>query len=329
MRPLLVLAISLIGPLTAQGDHFDMIDANGIASGRVELGNGRLVVYQSTGQRTYFGRDQRYDSPDGLYVGYFNIGLNRVVRFPRSGAGYLQTADLDDVAPRFRNSRYAVRPVAGRPGSVDPLVARGFRGDPSGGYRPRLPQSVLIDSQIVPNPPLPPARVMFGNDGPREVQVGVIDQQNPSGTRSTRIRPGAGVEIELERDSGSKRVSHYRVISPTGESFTREIVTEVPPADRYEVVVHEWSVQSVAIDRTGKSPNQIEDINFQGKGIGRFSLPPGPQLQSGTIDVYSAAKNQDNQGSVAPIVPERERPEDSASPLDRAIFEAQRAAQGR
>ena len=185
MRTLTSIFIILISSSVTRGDHFDMIDANGVASGSVELGNGRLVVFQSAGQRTYFGREPRYDSPDRQYVGYFNLELNRVVRFPRSGAGYLQTADLDDVAPRFRNSRYAVRPSAGQPGLIDPLITRGYRGGPYGGYRSRLPQSVLIDSQTIPNPPLPPARVMFGNDGPREVQVGVIDLQNPSGTRST------------------------------------------------------------------------------------------------------------------------------------------------
>jgi hypothetical protein len=326
MRPLLSVSVFLIGSLAAHGGHFDMVDATGIASGRIEVGSGRLVVYQASGARTYFSRQPRYDSADGQYVGYFNTDFNRVLRFPRSGSGYLQTADLDDVAPRFRASRFAVQPsgpIAGPVPIVGPSVVRGFRGRPYGGYPP---QSVLIDSQTIPNPPLPPARVTFGNDGPREVQVGIVDLKNPSGTRTTRIAPGAAVEFVLERDSGAKRVAHYRVVSPTGESFTKEIVAEVPAADRYEVVVHEWAVQSVAIDRTGKSPNRIEDINFQGKGIGRFSLPPGSQLASGTIDVYSAARNQGNQGLVAPIVPGLQRPEDKASKLDRAIFEAQRAA---
>ncbi|MGI9470308.1 MAG: hypothetical protein ACR2NZ_02170, partial [Rubripirellula sp.] len=102
-------------------------------------------------------------------------------------------------------------------------------------------------------------------------------------------------------------------------------------ATRYEIVVHEWAMQSVAIDRTGKSPNVIEDINFQGRGIGRFLLPAGPALQSGVIGVYSAAASQGNAGTVQPIVPTEDLPVrgNNARRLEDAVLEAQRAAQRR
>lgn len=329
MRPLLCLVVCWIGSVSAGAAEFDLIEASGIASGHIELVPGRLVVYQASGQRTYFGREPRYDSPDGQYVGYFNVDLNRVLRFPRSGSGSLQTADLDDVSPRYRNARYAVRPRAGDAVLGGPTVASGYRGYATAGYAPQLPQSVLIDSETIPNPPLPPARVTFGNDGPREIEITVVDLQDPAGTRKSRIPPGAAVNFDLVRDSGAKRVSHHSVVGPTGGSYTKEVVSEVPPSDRYEVVVHELNVQSVAIDRTARSPGRIEDINYQGKGIGRFMLPPGPQLTSGTIDVYSAARSQGNQGTIAPIVPKQGQSGAGASPLDRAILEAQRAAQGR
>jgi len=333
MRFLLCLCVVLAGSAVVGADQFDLLEATGIASGRVEVERGRLVVYQTSGKRTYFSRQPRYDSSDGDYVGYYSDQWNRVLRFPRSGSGYLQTADLDDFSPRYRQSQYAVRPRLVRSGPsiiTGPSIVRGYRGVPYqadhyvGGYVPVLPKSVLIDSQTIPNPPLPPARVILHNDGPRELQVGVIDLLDSSATRSTRIVPGAGAEFDLVRDAGSKRIAHYRVLSPTGEYFTKEIVTDVPPPDRYEVVVHEWQVQSVAIDRTGKSPNPIEDINFHGHGIGRFRLPPGPSLQSGSINVYSAARSQGNQGTIAPILPSEKRADGAPSPLERAILEAQR-----
>jgi hypothetical protein len=115
-------------------------------------------------------------------------------------------------------------------------------------------------------------------------------------------------------------------VSATGESFTKEIVAEVPAADRYEVVVHEWAVQSVAIDRTGKSPDRVESTNFQGRPLGRFPLPPGPQLQSGTIDVDTAARSRGNEKTIAPIYPREQRSTNTASPLERAVLELQRAA---
>ncbi len=338
MRSLLSLLILLVIVAVDQGFQYDLIEPSGIISGKIEMDRGRLVVYQAGGQRTYFSREPRYDSLDGQWAGYYSLTFNRALRFPRSGSGYVQTADLDDLSPRFRNTQYLVRPsrvATGPPPMILPPSILGYHGDSYldsgivGGYRRPLPQSRLIDSRTIPNPPLAPARVIFGNDGPREIQVGVFDDNDPGRTRSVRIPAGSSVEMDLERDAGQKRVAHYRVVTPTGESFTKEVVTDVPPVDRYEVVVHEWAVQSVAIDRTGKSPNQIEDINFQGKGIGRFRLPPGPQLRSGTIDVYSAAKSRGNAGSVAPIAANEDQSDAGPSPLERAIIEAQRAAQER
>ena len=226
MRFLLCLCVVLTGSASVDADQFDLLESTGIASGRVELERGRLVVYQASGQRTYFSRQSRYDSADRVYVGYFSDDWNRVLRFPRSGSGYIQTADLDDFSPRFRKSRYAVRPrlVGSAPAIITgPSIVRGYRGVPyaggpyGSGYVPVLPQSVLIDSQSIPNAPLPTARVILHNDGPREVQVGVVDLLDPSATRSTRMVPGAGDEFDLVRDAGSNRIAHYRVLSPTGE----------------------------------------------------------------------------------------------------------------
>lgn len=351
----LVMVVTSIGSTTASGQRFEIIEPSGVVTGTINVAPGRIIVYEGTGERILYSRDALYDSSDGRFVGYYNLTLNRVLRFPRSGSGPLQSADLDDRVPRFRETTRIVRPVGnftpirpggvlGRPGSgfgrpwlggLDWSITGGYGPTqyPSGPYaaayppRARPTQSVLIDSQTIPNPQLPPARVVLRNDGPREVQVGIVDLQNPGKDRSVRIRPSSSVAFELERDAGARQISHYRVITPYGESVTREIVTDIPPTIRYEVVVHEWAVQSVAIDRTGKSPNVIEDINYQGKGLGRFQLPPGPELQSGTIDVYRAARAQGNQGTVAPIVPREPQPSDTASPLERAILEAQRAAQ--
>jgi hypothetical protein len=367
---------------TASAQRFELVEPSGIVTGRIEIARGRLLVYDSTGDRLYFSRQPRYDSYDGRSVGYFNIDLNRALRFPRCGSGWMQTADFDHAFPRYENTRRTVRPAGafrghrqghfaspwaptfnnpgfagpgyGTPGYEPPAYGPpagfqpgygygtsfgtpGFGGPNYGGYStpyasgyrsPRLqPQSVLIESETIPNPPLPPARLNLRNDGRREVQVAIVDAKNVSGSRSLRIPPGASKIVDLERDSGAQRVAHYRVVSPYGESTTQEIVTDVPPPIRYEVVVHEWAMQSIAIDRTGKSPNPIEDINFQGRGLGRFPLPPGPELQSGTIDVVRAARSQGNQGSVGPLVPSDRQPSDNASQLERAIIEAQRAAQ--
>lgn len=349
MRSLFGLVAALLFVGVACGQTYELVDPSGLVGATVEVDRGRLALVERTGERLYFSREARYDSPDGRFVGFLNFELNRILRFPRSGSGQMQTADLDDPNPQFRHTVRIVRPF-GSTAIIRQAPLSGFGGpvvpfdrsagpvmippyhlvpyvDPYiTGYRGLIPQpqSVLIDSQTVPNPPLPPARVTLRNDGPREVQVSVVDMKNPSGTRSMRIAAGDFVEVSLDRDSGAKQVQKYRVVTALGETISKEIVRDVPPTARYELVVHEWRIQSVAIDRTaGAGENPIEDINFQGRGIGRFLLPPGPELQSGTIDVYSAARSRGNEATIAPIVPDDNRGDDS-SPLEQAIRDAQR-----
>ncbi|MGB7326950.1 MAG: hypothetical protein WBD31_18895 [Rubripirellula sp.] len=367
MRSLLSMVILTILTLTAAAQNFEMFEPTGVVVARVEIRPGRLVMYEDIGARLFFSREPRYDSIDGRFAGYFNFELNRILRFPRSGRGQMETADLDDFNPYFRLTRRMVRPLGNRhsvplplhlpgylgpgylgpgylgPGYASPGLPGPFIPTPGLGIPPQvfgvsplpgfggigpigppLPQSVLIDSQTIPNPPLEPARIQLRNGGPREIQVGVVDLKNPSKTKSLRIASGSSADVILERDSGALQIQNFRVITPLGDSQTREIVNEVPAMVRYEIVVHEWKIQSVAIDRTaGAGDNPIEDINFHGKSIGRFPLPPGDELQPGSIDVYRAARNQGNARAVAPILAEEDDFDSAPDPLERAILDAQ------
>ncbi len=313
MRSMMSLSILCGLMVAASAQDFEMFEPPGVLVARVEVRPGRLVMYEALDTRLYFSREHRYDSIDGRFVGYFNYPLNRILRFPRSGRGQMETADLDDFAPHYRLTFRYVRPLVdgagppipppifgygspgygspgyGGPGYVGPgmpgpfLPGPGFGGvfpiGPVGPIGPPLPQSVLIDSQTLPNPPLPPVRLELRNGGPREIQVGVVDLEEPSQTRSLRIAPGGSTEVKINRDAGARQVQNFRVVTPYGDSETREIVNNLPPRVRYEIVVHEWAVQSVAIDRTaGAGDDPIEDINFNGKSLGRFPLPPGNEL---------------------------------------------------
>jgi hypothetical protein len=330
MRMLLCFCLAILLAHEGWGQRYELVEPSGLVSGTVDVQRGRLILYERSGDQVYFNREARYDSADGRLLGYFSFKLNRVLRFPKSGSGRMQTADLGAAAPRYQNSERVVQPAAS---PADPTIA--FGGDPRArgyidpyvaGYRGRVPppQSVMIDSQTVANPPLPPARVTFRNDGPRDLRVTLVDLKDSSQTRSMRVRPGASADLQLARDSGATRTVVYRLSAPTGETTTREVHTDVQPKDRYEVIVHEWVMQSIAIDRTGKSPNPIEDVNLAGNPLGRFPLPPGPQLHSGTIDVYSAARSRGNERTIAPIYPREKLPADPATPLEQTILELQR-----
>ena len=329
--------------------QFEMVDEFGTVTAVIEQTAESLRIRLRSGERRQYNREPRYDSADGLFHGYTNFELNRVLRFPVSGVGVCWVADLDDRFAQFRRLPQRSRPIRGVIASPSELpwgFGYGYESGPtfSAGpyvpmpyspagplspYRPRR-QSVLLDSKIVANPPLAPVRLRLLNPTKRTLQVAVVDLATGGGNRSLKISAGQSAEIEVARDSGAKRVSRYQTFDARGYPIEKEVVTEIPPAVRHEIVVHEWAMQSVAIDRTGKSPNVIEDINMQGRGLGRFPLPPGEALQSGTIDVYRAAVGAGNQGAIAPIVPADRgapgQPTDNSSALENAVLEAQRRA---
>ena len=340
---ILLSSIGLTSTVFAQAAalRYELVEPTGRVTATAESMRGRLVVYESSQQRIYFSRESRYDSSDGRMVGYLHEESGQVLRIPRSGTGSMEMANLNDPTPRFAKTRRSIRPA----GPVAPTtIPNHYRGDSyplnpyeidgryASGYRSdflprRRPQSVLLDSQSVPNEPLPPATLQLTNSGPRELRVSVVDLENPQGTRQLRLAPRQITKIKVKRDAGSNLVQNYRTYTPYGEAITREIVNPIPPKILYEIVVHEWAMQSIAIDRTGKSPSVIEDVNFQGRGLGRFPLPPGKQLQSGQFDVYSVAKDSGNAGTVSPIVPQRsDTNRGNASALERAIIDAQRNA---
>jgi len=352
---LLLTALTAISAKAQQ--IFDLVEPTGEVTAIAKIQSGQILVQSLSGQQAFFSRDPTLDSLGGEFLGYYSPKMNRALRFPRSGVGVMQTAGLGDPRPRFINTRRSVRLRRGQvvspwtfgppiffPGQLFPVhpVHAGHHLQPWQWYGPPFdplvpgytawwprPQSILVDAVVVPDPPLPPARLKLLNDGRREVQVEVRDLQDSSKTRQLRIQPDSSIDIELVRDTGGKRIEQFRVLTPYGFSGGREIVTEYEPAVRYELVVHEWAMQSIAIDRTGRSPNVIEDINFQGRGIGRFFLPPGPLLQSGVIGVHSAAVRQKNSGTVPPLVPPEDLPKRGGRPLEDAVLEAQRAAQRR
>ena len=325
----------------ANAQQFELLDSAGRRVGIADLSRSGLSVRQSPSSQIRYRRAIDYDSSDGQFIGFFHRSTARALRFPATGRGRLFLADLNQSLPSFRGTGRFIRPLVGPP---DPWIIHPHGGpwpttpwvygyelaphlDPSiSGYGRREPlrKSYLLESQTVSNPPLPAVDVQLLNDGPRDIQVQVNDLIEPGKRQAMRIQPQTAATVQLQRDPGGQQIKRYKVYLGYGEWTTRETTYPVPSPTRYEIVVHEWTLQSIAIDRTGKSPNQIEDIQYQGRGIGRFLLPPGDQLQAGVIGVYSAAQRQGNQGTVAPILPQERSSAEQLSPLERALRESQR-----
>ncbi|MEL6104904.1 MAG: hypothetical protein AAFU85_02655 [Planctomycetota bacterium] len=348
-------------PFTYAKDRYQLVERTGVITADVYFRSGQMIVNDANGTQYVFARDRQFDSLDRKYAGYFLPSVNRVVRFPRSGSGMMLVADLDDVYPRFVFSRRSVRRAGKSPAPFVPPYFVSPYATPAPGYgpygpsptigphgglpvfpvlRPRLPlfpppmQSITLESRVVPRDPLPPATLRLANTAQREIRVTINDSQNSTQPRQLRIAPGSSQTVQLERDAGADHFRRVQTFAPDGSVITRDLSTPIPPAPRYELVVHEWKLQSVAIDRTGKSPNVIEDTNFQGKGLGRFLLPPGDQLKSGTLDVVRTALEARNAGSVSPLLddsgrtPETPRGSSPVSPLEQMLIEQQKARGG-
>ncbi|TWT80054.1 hypothetical protein CA13_14670 [Planctomycetes bacterium CA13] len=331
-----LLAAFLTQPADAQ--FFEAVNPDGSIAAQIEAASGSMRIQMQSGQQYLYFRDSQYDSLSGRFAGYFHPTLNRVLRFPRSGAGHMMMADLDDFHPHYRRSVMVARPMLHPPRPVPGFGhghhRNGYRGQDawhhggrfrSGGFVPiytpgfhwhefsvttfggpygspflpqpgigfsvptQTPQSVLIDTRIAPGPELAPVEIGLQNSGRDELRVTIVDLKDGSRTHQVRIRPGEIAKEIFARQSADERIDTYESLSLSGEVKTREVTLAVPPTVRYEIVVDLWRIQSIAIDRTGKSPNKIEDINYQGKALGRFPLPPGDRLQPGVIDVYREA----------------------------------------
>ncbi|MCS7467237.1 hypothetical protein NZK35_11340 [Stieleria sp. ICT_E10.1] len=347
---LCVTASCAVHPCSAQ--DYQLVEPSGVITGDVYIRPGQMVVHDANGRQYLFQRDRSFDSFDGQYAGYWLPPVNRVVRFPRSGRGRLLVSDLDDVFPRYVFSRRSVRPVgrqAGHhhhhhhgPAFIPPYFLNPY-GYPAFGYgwqsfgttlsvgprrfhRPSL-QSIVIESNIVPRQPLSPVTAKLLNTAQREVRVTVTDRVAPDQSKQIPIAPGTSQPVVIQRDAGADLVRHVLTYAPDGSQLTREVTTPIAPVPRYELTVHEWRLQSVAIDRTGKSPSVIEDSNFQGRGLGRFEIPPGDQFTGGTLDVVRIALRAGNQGTVAPLLDDQDdAPLRPVSSLEQMLLEQRKAS---
>lgn len=162
-----------------------------------------------------------------------------------------------------------------------------------------VPQFKTTQQQFVPNPTLPPIDIRLTNRHSDELLVLFADRRIPDNPVKIRIPAGGSKPVRIERDAGGTIVENISIVDAFGNWVDEQYTTPVPPAVLYDLSVYEIFLQSIAIDRTGTSPNVVEDVNFQPRSIGFFLLPPGDELVEGSeLDTYRAAQEQENPGAV-------------------------------
>ena len=166
------------------------------------------------------------------------------------------------------------------------------------------PSYRVVNEQIVSNPQLPPVSLRIANTHSDGLLVLLADRRNSAAPKRLRIPQGGSEIVVLERDSGATVTQTVEWADSFGNWDRREIQIPVPPVVLYDLSVYEEFLQSIAIDATGKSPNVIEDVNYQPRSVGFLLLPAGEQLQDNSvIDVYPAAADSQNPGAVRRLAP--------------------------
>lgn len=175
-----------------------------------------------------------------------------------------------------------------------------------------VPQYRNVAEQYVPNPPLPPAKLRVTNTHTDTLFIVLADRRSPNQLTKLRVPARGSETVTLDRDAGGTVVQTVEVADALGNWERYDYQIPVPPSILYDMSVYEEFLQSIAIDRTGKSPNVIEDVNYQPRSVGFFLLPAGDALpDSGTIDAYGAAVEANNPGAVRRI-PKKDLPNSSS-----------------
>ena len=194
------------------------------------------------------------------------------------------------------------------------------------------PQFRTAQQQVVPSAPLRPVSARIVNSHSDTLIVLVADRRHTQSIQKLRIPAGGSERIQLDRDPGASIVETVETMDTFGNWNQQQFNTPIPPAVLYDMSVYEEFLQSIAIDRTGKSPNPIEDINYQPRSIGFFLIPPGNELpENADIDAHRIAEDAQNPGAVRRLNP-RDLQKANATPETDPLkdllnkFQKQRAA---
>ena len=219
----------------------------------------------------------------------------RLQRFPGNSSNFIfESLQYPGHCATFINDSIFLQPIA-----FLPTQQWWFDRPPTLSLPPILRNT---SQQVVSNAPLPPATVNLVNTSQDRVIALVAELQNPTAAQEIEIPARGQATIQLQRDTGATIVETFEVVTAGGLWDRQERSYRIPPVPLYDISIYEVFLQSIAIDRTGTSPNPIEDINYQPRSIGIFQVPPGEQLpETAQIDIMETARRSNNPGGVRPL----------------------------
>lgn len=174
-----------------------------------------------------------------------------------------------------------------------------------------------VTSEVRPNPPLEPAQLELANSHRYALIVLIGDRRTGKAVTQVRVEPNSHTTVALDRDAGATLIETIEIRSPSGVWEQRQLATPIPPAMLYDLSVYEEFLQSIAIDRTGTSPNPIEDVNYVPKSVGWLPVPPGDLLPAvSRMDIYPLAQAAKNPGAVRRFDPKSFDKKPNTDPLE-------------
>jgi len=194
--------------------------------------------------------------------------------------------------------------------TVDPIgrmVCANWNGSAWGtGYAMPLlaytPQ--LVSRQVIPNPELPPARVLLANSGTDPLLVQIVDLFIPRQPPEETIPPGGQIEITLQRESGGFLEEVFLIPGPGGVLIEQTARHPIPPEQRFTLAM--WSdretykVLPFKDARKGAPKSVTEGFSRRSQvSLGVIPIPPGELLRDGEqFDLVQIAKSLNNPGAV-------------------------------
>ncbi|MCA9055245.1 MAG: hypothetical protein KDA75_15500, partial [Planctomycetaceae bacterium] len=158
----------------------------------------------------------------------------------------------------------------------------------------------LVSRRVIPNEPLPPARVTLLNGGEDELILQIADAADPANSRQISIPAGRSQSEVFERDSGATIEEVYLAPTPIGGWMEQVATYPLPPQPRYSLAVWANRTTYQYINRNPNKPaGALPDFDLKSHvSLGVLDLPPGELLRDGeTIDVNREALRNRNPGA--------------------------------